>query len=356
MTPLGNLISARIAAHGPMSIADYMSECLLHPQFGYYARRDPFGVDGDFITAPEISQMFGELLGLCLAQTWIDQDSPADFALAELGPGRGTLMADILRATSGIPGFHAAASLYLLEASETLRDVQQKSLAGYSVTWLNNLDELPARPLFLVANEFFDALPIRQFTRDKAGWRETHVGLAGSELVFGLSSPAPINELEHRLADSKPGDIVEICPNAKPIMETIADRIKNHSGAAFIIDYGGWRSLGDTFQAVRNHKPVKPLSEPGDADLTAHVDFEGLAKSACGVSVSKLIEQGQFLMSLGINERAQALATKLEGKALQSHLGALHRLTNASEMGTLFKALSIYPTNMSPPAGFFDAN
>ena len=201
------MAAQRIAATGPMTLADYMADCLMHPQFGYYATRDPFGASGDFTTAPEISQMFGELIGLCLAQTWMDQGAPAQITLAEIGPGRGTLRADALRATRGVVDFHAALSVHFIETSPTLRKRQAEAVPD--ATWHDSIETLPQAPLYLVANEFFDALPIRQFTRDKAGWREHMVGVQGDTLLMGLSAPAPIALLEDRLSDTKEGDIVE---------------------------------------------------------------------------------------------------------------------------------------------------
>lgn len=352
MTPLGDILARRIAMNGPISVAEYMAECLLHPDHGYYTTREVFGSAGDFTTAPEISQMFGELLGLCLAQYWVDQGRPDSFVLAEAGPGRGTLMADILRATRQVAGFHEAARVHLIEASERLRDVQRETLDGIGVTWADSFDELPRAPLFLVANEFFDALPVRQFTRDGQGWREHQIGLHDGELVLGLSAPAPIAMLDHRLSDTNPGDIVEHCPSAGPIMGDIADRIGTNGGIAIIVDYGDWRSLGDTFQALREHKPVGVLENPGQADLTAHVDFEYLAKTAQGVSVSDLVTQGVLLERLGITQRAQLLAANLTGAALESHIAAHRRLTHPDEMGTLFKAIAVFPNDQQPPPGF----
>ena len=208
MTTLRDILHSRIASNGPMRIDEYMATCLLHPTQGYYTTRDPFGTQGDFTTAPEISQMFGELLGLCLAQSWIAQDAPSAFTLAELGPGRGTLMADILRATRNVPGFIEAAQITLVEASPTLRDVQAKTLAGHQVIWADGTDALPDQPLFLVANEFFDALPIRQFVRGDTSWRERQVGLADGALSFGLGPELPQPALADRLADTTPGDLV----------------------------------------------------------------------------------------------------------------------------------------------------
>ena len=276
---LADHIAARIRTEGPLSLADYMADALLHPTFGYYTTRDPLGAAGDFTTAPEISQMFGELLGLCLAQCWMDQGSPAPFTLAELGPGRGTLMADVLRATSAVPGFVQAARITLVEASPTLRDAQAERLQGHDVHWLDHVGALPEAPLFLLANEFFDALPIRQFQRDGAGWREYRVGLDGDQLAMGLGPVGPQPALAHRLEDTSDGDIVELCPALPAIAHEIGQRIETHGGAALIVDYGDWRSLGDTLQALRGHAPVDPLDAPGTADLTAHVDFEALARA-----------------------------------------------------------------------------
>jgi NADH dehydrogenase [ubiquinone] 1 alpha subcomplex assembly factor 7 len=352
MTPLGALLARRIAATGPIRLSDYMAECLLHPLHGYYATRDPLGRAGDFITAPEISQMFGELLGLALAQNWLDQCAPAPFVLAEPGPGRGTLMADIWRATRGVPGFHAAARVHLIEASATLRAVQERALAGLPVSWHDAVGDLPDAPLWLVANEFFDALPIRQFHRDPAGWREVVVGLDGGRLAMGLTAPAPLALLAHRLADTEPGTVVELCPAAAPIMDQIATRIARHGGAALIVDYGGWQSRGDTFQAVRGHARADPMDSPGLADLTAHVDFQALAAAAAGLDRSRLIPQGTLLQLLGIAARAARLARTMDEAALQRHQAALHRLTDPGEMGSVFQALALVRRGAPLPPGF----
>jgi NADH dehydrogenase [ubiquinone] 1 alpha subcomplex assembly factor 7 len=351
-TPLADLLIRRIAATGPITLADYMAECLLHPDHGYYATRDPFGAGGDFITAPEISQMFGELLGLCLAQSWLDQGAPAAFTLAELGPGRGTLMADLLRATRAVPGFHAAATVVLVEASATLRAVQRRTLGDHPVTWADRVEALPDAPLFLIANEFFDALPIRQFTRHPQGWAETMVGVADGALTLGRSAPAPLAALDHRLADTAPGDVVELCPAAAPITAAIATRIAAHGGAAIVIDYGDWRSRGDTFQALRHHRFADPLAEPGLADLTAHVDFDAIARAAHPARASRMIPQGTLLTRLGIQQRSARLADRLTDAPLAAHLSATRRLTDPAEMGSLFKALAIVPPQAAAPPGF----
>jgi len=352
MSALQQHLLSRIAADGPITVADYMSECLLQPQHGYYATRDPFGARGDFTTAPEISQMFGEVLGLCLAQSWLDQGAPSAFVLAEPGPGRGTLMADILRATRRVPGFHEAAQIHLIEASASLRAVQKGTLKGFQVHWNDRLDQLPQAPLFLVANEFFDALPIRQFVRAPNGWRERRIGIRDNALTFGTDAIAPVQALAHRLTDTQEGDMVEISPASESVTQEISERIANHGGAAAIIDYGGWKSLGDTLQAVKDHSPIGVLDEPGESDLTAHVDFEAIARNALDVQVSGMTRQGVLLERLGITQRARLLAETLSGEALESHIAAHRRLTHPDEMGTLFKAIALSPKGSPPPPGF----
>ena len=354
MTPLYPHLLRRIIADGPLTVAQYMQECLLHPDHGYYSTRDPFGADGDFITAPEISQMFGELIGLALAQTWLDQGAAPDITLAEIGPGRGTLMADILRATKPVPGFHAALDLHLIEASPTLRALQKSKLSSIKTTWHDEIHTLPDQPLFLVANEFFDALPIRQFMRDKTGWRERRIGIAPDQdppkLAFGLNDMAPQPALNHRLHDTKDGDLVEFCPAASAIMAEIDARLHTYGGCALVIDYGDWSGIGDTLQALSNHSFTDPLDHPGRDDLTAHVDFSALARGRQSAT-TKLTSQGDFLHRLGIAERTEALAKNLRGDALTDHIAAYHRLTDGDKMGTLFKVIGFFPENAAPPAG-----
>lgn len=343
-------LARRITANGPMTLAEYMGLCLMHPEHGYYVTRDPLGAGGDFTTAPEISQMFGEMLGLSLAQAWLDQGAPGRVALVEPGPGRGTLMADMLRATKGVLGFHAAAEVHLIEASPHLRSVQQATLKGHPVTWHDSIESLPDLPLFLVANEFFDALPIRQLVRRGNAWCERSVGLRDGALMLGLSAPKSLPLIEARLKDTKEGDIVEVSPVGAMIAEVIGTRIAKRGGVALIVDYGDWGSQGDTFQAVKGHAPVDPLACPGDADLTAHVDFEALAKAA-PCAHTRLTSQGVFLERLGITGRAHALARKLPEDAIAAHVAAHRRLTHPDEMGTLFKVLGLYPDGGKPPPG-----
>ncbi|SNR57093.1 class I SAM-dependent methyltransferase [Paracoccus sediminis] len=342
MTPLAAIIAQRIRATGPITLADYMEICLLHPRHGYYATRDPFGAGGDFTTAPEIHQMFGELCGLALAQAWIDQGRPAPFTLAEAGPGRGTMMADMLRAIRVVPGMANAAQVALIEASPHLRQIQRDRLGP--VNHLDHVGDMPDKPLFLMANEFFDALPIRQYQRVEGGWAERVVGLSDGGLRLGLGPAVQLSR------DGRPGDVVEDCPAAPAMVEAIARRIAARGGAAILIDYGGWNGLGDTFQAVRNHAPENPLDHPGEADLTAHVDFAPLAAAAirAGAVAARLVCQGDWLVSLGAAQRAERLAAAGDAGAV----AALRRLTHPDEMGHLFKAIAIWPKGAPPVPGF----
>ncbi|MGJ8585201.1 MAG: class I SAM-dependent methyltransferase [Marinosulfonomonas sp.] len=352
MTPLTDVLIRNIASSGPMTIAEFMATCMLHPDHGYYSTRDPFGAKGDFTTAPEISQMFGELIGLWVAQCWMDQGRPDPFVLAEAGPGRGTLMADILRVGAKVPGFREAAQIVLVEASPHLRAVQQETLHSANAEWIDTVSDLPQGPLFLVANEFFDALPIRQFTRHASGWQEHNIGVQQGKLTLGLSGAAPVGVLDHRLDDTTPGDILEICSPAQTIIQDIAARIAKDGGVALVVDYGDWDSLGDTLQALKSHEVDDILAHPGQADLTAHVDFKALADAASDVSVTDMVPQGVLLERLGITPRAQALAQNMDEAALSSHIAAHRRLTHPDEMGTLFKAIAFHPKTTPTPPGF----
>ena len=347
--PLTDLIRRQIAATGPITVADYMALALLHPDHGYYTTADPIGARGDFITAPEISQIFGEMLGAALVQAWLDQGAPSPCALAELGPGRGTLMADILRVADRVPGFAEARQLHLVEVSPVLRAAQEAQLPP--ATWHDTAAALPDLPLFLVANEFFDALPIRQFLRDGDGWRERVVGLQDGALAFGLTDPARHGALAHRLADTAEGDMVALCSALPPIAAEIGRRIAEHGGMALILDYGSGSPTGDTFQAVRAHERTDPLDAPGTADLTAHVAFDEIARAAAPAAAAALTPQGVFLERLGITERARTLARRLSGAALDTHIAAHRRLTHPEEMGELFKVLGLYPPGGPLPPG-----
>lgn len=344
MTELAERLRARIRAHGPISLADYMGAALMDPEHGYYANRDPFGRAGDFITAPEISQMFGELIGLWLAQVWHDQGAPAPLVLAELGPGRGTLMADILRATRGVAGFHDAASVHLVETSPKLRQAQAQRLPD--ARFHNSIHTLPDGPLFLVANEFLDALPIRQFLRESSGWAERVITTNDDRLAFALARSAPPRAV--MLRNPPPGTMIEYCPALPGIVAETGARIARDGGAALFIDYGDEDGTGDTLQAMRAHAPADPLAEPGRADLTAHVDFAAIARAAPPARASAVVEQGVFLERLGITARARTLAARLSGEALDNHVAAHRRLVHPDEMGRLFKVIGLSP-HVSPP-------
>lgn len=352
MTPLTKIILSQIERFGLMPVSEYMTLCLLHPEHGYYINRDALGAKGDFTTAPEISQMFGELLGLSLAQAWLDQGQPAPFTLAEVGPGNGTLMVDILRATKGVSGFHQSMKLTLIEASPAMRKRQKAALKNYDVCWLDTLSTLPEQPLFLIANEFFDCMPIKQFRRTVDGWQEQMIGAENGTLHFGLGKALDPDAFE-KAKDMAVGDMFETSSASAAHAEAIARHIGEFGGAAIIIDYGDWICVGDSLQAVKDHAQVDVLSNCGQADLTAHVSFRELSTSAEPFAqVSSMTTQGILLERLGITQRAQSLAASMSGDALENHITAHNRLTHPSQMGTLFKAIAIAPHGTPLPAGF----
>jgi SAM-dependent MidA family methyltransferase len=352
VTPLGQIIRERIATAGPMSVAEYMALCLGHPEHGYYMRRDPLGAAGDFITAPEISQMFGEMLGGWLAQVWADQGRPGRFVLAELGPGRGTLMRDALRVASRMPGFRDAADLWLVEASPALRALQAAALADAAPLWADDVAGLPDLPLFVVANEFFDALPIRQFRRTDAFWCERLVAASREGLVFAWGPPKPVPGLDARFPLLPDGALVEVSPGGEAVAAELAARIAARGGAAMIVDYGAWDGTGDTLQAVAGHAPADPLRAPGAADLTAHVRFRALAEAAAAVRADGPVGQGRFLERLGMAARATVLAAGLSEEGRESLAAAFRRLTHPDEMGNLFQVLALTPRAAPRPPGF----
>ena len=348
MTPLCDILRERIAADGPITVADYMADCLMHPEHGYYTHQEVFGRQGDFVTAPEISQMFGEMIGLALGSAWKAQGSSKNAIVVELGPGKGTLMRDLRRIAPAISGFDQL-PVHMLESAPKLRDIQAEAIPG--VIHHRDISTLPQVPLFLIANEFFDALPIRQFCRTTAAWEEILIGARGGALNFGRAAPQLFDFLTHRLDDTQPGDTVECCPALTPIIVEISERISVHGGAALIVDYGDWRSQGDTLQAIGDHKMVNPLTAPGMTDLTAHTDFEAIFNSAAPAIASRLTTQGVFLERLGITQRAQALAQKMTGTALDTHIEAHRRLTHPDEMGNLFKVMGLAATTQELPPG-----
>ncbi|MEE8189871.1 MAG: SAM-dependent methyltransferase [Kiloniellales bacterium] len=359
-SPLGDRLAARIARLGPMTLADYMAEVLTHPEQGYYMRRDPFGARGDFITAPEISQMFGELIGLWCVETWRRMGARAPVLLVELGPGRGTLMADALRAARLDPDFIAALELHLVEVSPALRRRQRDALADtVSPTWHESLAGVPEGPMLLIANEFFDALPVRQFEKRGRGWCERLVGLAedGHSLAFALAPPGPQGTalLPPELAEAPDGAIAEVSPASITIAHEIGRRVAAEGGAALVIDYGHARPrTGATLQAVRAHGFHPVLADPGSADLTAHVDFAALARAAeqAGARAQGPVTQGRFLEALGIGARAAALAEAGTTEQASGIEADQRRLTHPDEMGTLFKVLALGHPGLGPLAGF----
>jgi NADH dehydrogenase [ubiquinone] 1 alpha subcomplex assembly factor 7 len=352
MTPLGHLVAARIAAEGPMRLDEYMALCLGHPEHGYYTTRDPFGAGGDFTTAPEISQMFGELVGAWAAEVWSGMGRPDPVLLAELGPGRGTLMRDALRAAARLPGFAAAARPWLVETSAALRVVQAGALAAHAPSWAARVEELPEEPLILVANEFFDALPIRQFQRDDALWRERWVERAGDGLGFVWGPARADADLDARFPLAPDRALVEVSLGAEVIAAELGARLARHGGAALVIDYGAWDGMGDTLQALRGHRPADPLADPGEVDLTTHVRFRALAEAARGARAHGPLGQGVFLERLGITARALALARGRTGATLAAVVGEHRRLTHPEEMGALFQVLALVPGDAPTPPGF----
>ncbi len=359
MTGLGRIIAAEIAERGPIPVCRFMELALGHPELGYYRTRDPLGAGGDFITAPEVSQMFGEMLGLWAAVVWRGLGGPAPFTLTELGPGRGTLMADALRAGAVQPGFTEAARLNLVETSPVLAARQREALAAFDPVILERVADLPAGPMIAIANEFFDALPIRQLVAAGPGWAERRVGLGpqgGCAFAFTVGPAVAPADLPDDLAPPEtPGAVKEVCPAARDIARTLAGHCVRAPGAVLIIDYGPEESAtGETLQAVRGHRYADPLAAPGSADLTAHVDFAALARAAreAGAQVFGPVTQRAFLLSLGIATRAERLA-RGAAPARAAEIGsALRRLVDPAEMGTLFKVMAFTSPGAAAPPGF----
>lgn len=339
-----------------------MVEALGHSEHGYYTQREPFGPAGDFVTSPEISQIFGELIGAWCVHEWRQIGAPERFNLVELGPGRGTLMADLLRTAGKLsPEFREAATLHLVETSTRLREIQGRTLSGARPVWHIALSEVPEGPLLCIANEFFDALPIRQFARTSVGWAERLVDLdlTGERLRFvvGGAQPAASFFIPADLQASPAGSIVEISPATWAVAHDLAERVAVYGGTALIIDYGSGESgIGDTLQAVRAHRYAPVLESVGQADLTAHVDFAMLAQAALegGAVVHGPVTQAAFLTGIGIRERAAMLQQKARPEQRQAIDAAVARLIGEDQMGTLFKVLALTGVDAPRPAGFLD--
>jgi len=349
---LKSRILERIHEAGPMGIAEYMTLCLLDPVDGYYPTRDPLGADGDFITAPEISQMFGEVLGLWVLQSWRDMGSPPGVKLVELGPGRGVMMGDMLRSLRLDPGFLQSASVHLVEASPALQAVQGETLrmSPCPVLWHDRLGDVPQGPVIVVGNEYLDCLPIRQFIRQGGAWWERVVTISEDGLAFAQSTAKSSDDL----GDAPNGTLTETRPATAQLVEHLAERFRAHSGRALFIDYGPAESaFGDTLQALVSHVKVDPLDEPGEADLTARVDFEVFAREAdrAGLTVHGPVTQAALLSRLGLEIRATALVRG--NPDAQAVIGRqVKRLTSGNEMGTLFKAISLSAMHLPAPLGF----
>jgi NADH dehydrogenase [ubiquinone] 1 alpha subcomplex assembly factor 7 len=349
---LAKRIAALIAAQGPISIADFMA--LASGQ--YYATHDPFGRDGDFVTSPEISQAFGELLGLWCVQVWDDQGRPREKRLVEFGPGRGTLMADALRAARLAPEFLDGLEIVLVEASPKLRAMQEEKLRGQAVRWTDRFDSaLGDQPLFLLANEFFDALPIRQYVKTARGWRERMVTVADGKLDFALSPvPAPVSLIPLNRSGAPDGAVFEVCQPALSLTDEIARIVAAQGGGALIVDYGyDSVDFGETLQAINDQSFAAILDDPGGSDLSAHVDFMSLAATAAGAGAAVFgpSTQGAFLDDLGILHRFEQLSSR-NPNAANDLWPQLDRLVSPEQMGTLFKALAILPPNAPRPPGF----
>ena len=370
MPTLAAHLKRRITDEGPLSVARFMEDALGHPRLGYYMGRDPFGREGDFITAPEISQMFGELIGLWCVVEWQAMGEPTPVNLVELGPGRGTLMADALRAGHGVEDFLESVSLSLVEISPSLKGLQEETLlaAGearrtQSLRWLSDFSEVPEGPLLLIANEFLDALPVHQFQMTADGWRERLVGLGNGKgeggeedgFRFVLDDAPPTGDgVPPNLPEAEEGDIIEVRPQAAALITNLARRLTEAPGAALIIDYGHAKTTcGDTLQAVKGHHFQNPLAHPGEADITAHVDFGAVGRTAAdaGARVLGPVSQGAFLKNLEIDARAEALAAAAPAHS-QNIADGLKRLIPDDAMGRLFKVMALISPGMTPPPGF----
>ena len=353
MSNLTLRIADLIRSNGAIDIARFMTLALAERSEGYYATRAPIGGRGDFVTSPEISQIFGELIGAFAAQSWLDFGRPERLTLAELGPGRATMMSDALRATKHVPGWHEALQLHLIETGQTLRGIQENIMAPYSPRFHENLADLPQDvPIVLLANEFLDCLPIRQFQLRNGGWHERLVGLDFAEnLAFTLDRRALQLPLANKFED---GSIAEISPAREAIMHSVAEIVAASRGTALFIDYGCMDMDGaNTFQAVAAHQKLDPLSNIGLQDLTSHVIFRPLADIAikAGCQVFGPVPQHSFLAFLGARQRLQQLCAHANDAQRDLLVSGFERIMNPSDMGTLFKVMAL-TSGPGIPAGF----
>jgi len=354
MAPLESLIHNMITRNGPITVEQFMELALAHPEHGYYHARNAIGRGGDFTTAPEISQMFGEMLGLWAGVVWQQIGSPDRLQLIEIGPGRGTLMADMVRAARSVPGFAEALDIQLVETSARLRAAQRAALPDETVHWHDNLHSVPGGPAIIVANEFLDALPVQQIVRmADAAWHERQVALdTNDQLIFAVADGPATQPPD---IDAPPGTIFERSPRRAEATAAIAEKLLSGTGAALVIDYGHTQSApGDTLQAVRDHRPHPVLTDPGLADLTSHVDFEAISKvcERAGAVPHGPLAQGRFLSRIGIEARAGLLMKAASPGTAQDVETALHRLIDPAAMGALFKVLAMTPPGAPVPPGF----
>lgn len=367
--PLGERIATQIRTAGPIGVDDFMTACLEDARDGYYQHRDPFGNAGDFITAPEISGLFGEMCGLYLAHMFELAGQPKDSVIAELGPGRGTLMRDMRRVWQALMPTLASRPVHLVETSPGLRRVQETVITGDDISlnasiisWHDKATNLPEVPIFGIANEFFDALAMAQFVwrgdASQGGWHHRLVGLPGNEFDFVDGPALSAGELIGRETVLPPnpvdGDIAEICSAGDKVIAALAKRIGQNGGAFLIIDYGRKGNSGDSLQAVSKHRPVKVFHEPGKADLSHWVDFSALAQSASaqGARLIGPVPQGQFLMRIGLAHRAEQAGLNRASKERRNLLAAVDRLTNPAQMGEVFKVALLVPQGTGMPPGF----
>ncbi len=356
MNALRDRLARLIAAAGPLTVADYMAACLFDPEHGYYTTRTPFGARGDFITAPDVSQMFGELLGVWVLSAMRAASGSEPARLIEIGPGRGTLMADMLRTLFRLdPALEGRLQISLVEASPRLTEIQKRRLAGLpaAIEWQRDIRSLPGGPAIFVANELFDALPVRQFVKTAQGWHERLVGLDVEGGLCFLAGPQPIPPglLPADAGAAPPGSVIELSPAATGMMDAIAGHIAIHGGAGLFIDYGyQGPATGDTLQAMRRHAYEPVLATPGEADLTAHVDFAALAAAAHTHGLAtRLMSQGAFLLAIGLLERAGALGSTQDESGRERLRGEVARLAGPDAMGELFKVLIVGPQGLPLP-------
>lgn len=361
MTALEDIIKQKISADGPMSVETFMGLALGHPAHGYYMKKDPFGAAGDFTTSPEISQMFGELIGVWIMDLWMRAGAPETLNLVECGPGRGTLMADIMRVSAKLPDLVAAVQIYFVELSPVLKEIQAKALEGHDPVWVESIEDVPDdAPLICLGNEFLDALPLRQYQAQNGQWCERQI-VVGEDGALALTLSAPIEDPIFQMTMPEVGElarpdlIVENAPARDEFVKALGAKIERNGGAALLIDYGHkGEGGGDTFQALYKHDFVSVLEHIGDADLTSHVNFTRMADAArwTGVKTSKIQDQGAFLLSLGIRERCETLLKTASAEQSKDITSSMERLTASERMGSLFKVLAIYNHDWPDPAGF----